>query len=49
MKIEITQEDFQKMIKEIQDLKIQIHKLEQANAFLNTEIEKYNQDFASKS
>jgi len=40
--IELSQEDFQKMISEIKDLKATIKKLRIANKFLNDEITAYN-------
>ncbi len=43
--VEITAEDFQKMIIEIKELKLQIKKLENANDFLNDEIRTYNEKF----
>ena len=43
--VEISPEDFQKMIIEIKELKLQIKKLENANTFLNNEIRKYNSEF----
>jgi len=43
--VEITAEDFQKMIVEIKELKLQIKKLENANDFLNDEIRTYNEKF----
>ena len=43
--VEISPEDFQKMIIEIKELKVQIEKLENANKFLNDEILKYNKEF----
>ena len=48
MKIEISKEDFEKMVVEIKLLKVQIMKLEQANDFLNKEIEEYNKEFGEK-
>ena len=42
--IEISTDDFQKMVTNISELKVQIQKLENANAFLNAEIEKYNKE-----
>ena len=44
--VELSPEDFQKMIIEIKELKVQIEKLENANKFLNDEILKYNKEFA---
>ena len=46
--VEISPEDFQKMIIEIKELKVQIEKLENANDFLNKEIRKYNSKFTNE-
>ena len=43
--VEMNPEDFQKMIIEIKELKVQVEKLENANKFLNDEILKYNKEF----
>ena len=47
--VELSPEDFQKMIIEIKELKVQIEKLENANRFLNDEILKYNKEFVHEN
>ena len=44
--VELSPSDFQKMIIEIKELKLQVKKLENANKFLNDEIKKYNKEFS---
>ncbi len=46
--VELSPEEFQKMIIEIKELKLQIEKLRNANEFLNNEILRYNEEFTQK-
>ncbi len=46
--VELSPEEFQKMIIEIKELKLQIEKLRNANEFLNNEILRYNEEFTKK-
>ena len=43
--IEMSPDMFQKMVLEVKELKLQIKKLRNANAFLNDEIVKYDKKF----
>jgi len=47
-KVELTLEDFEKMIKEIKDLKREKKELLKINSFLNNQIQDYNDKFAKQ-
>ena len=48
MKVELTPDNFQKLLLEIKELRALVQKLENANKFLNDEIKEYNKQKETK-
>jgi len=48
MKVELTPDNFQKLLLEIKELRALVQKLENANKFLNDEIKEYNKQNKEK-
>ena len=48
MKVELTPDNFQKLLLEIKELRALVQKLENANKFLNDEIKEYNKQNEEK-